>query len=146
MPRLKPALCYLFIALFVVPHNAFAAPRTLRETVNDYVRLYRSDTLPEWKKLFHTALSVASPAADGAIRLRNLEEFYSAQEGFLASARVSERLENVRILEGRRIARVAADFILTENGRSRRGKLGLHLVQEHDEWRIVAIVFSYDRL
>ena len=56
----------------------------------------------------------------------------------------SERLENVRVDEGRRIARVVADFVFMDEGEEHPGTLGLHLVQDRDAWKIVAILFSYD--
>jgi hypothetical protein len=31
-----------------------------------------------------------------------------------------------------------------EAGEEQAGKLGLHLVEDRDGWRIVAIVFAYD--
>jgi hypothetical protein len=120
--------------------------RTLDQTVRDYVGLYTRATLPEWKKLFHPMFTAAHAADDGSIRVRNLEEFYRSQQGYFATGHsISERLENVRIEQGRRIARVNADFVLTENGEESRGKLGLHLVEGTDGWRIVAVVFSYDK-
>jgi len=87
------------------------------------------------------------PAADGTIRVRNLEEFFAAQKGYFESGRaISERLENVRIEPGRRIARVMADFVFVDEGEERRGTLGLHLAEGQDGWRIVAILFSYDQV
>jgi hypothetical protein len=45
---------------------------------------------------------------------------------------------------GRRIARVSADFIFLDEGEERRGKLGLHLAEGREGWRIVAVLFAYD--
>jgi hypothetical protein len=112
----------------------------------DYIGLYAAETLPRWKTLFHPALSVAFPGDDGGIVVRDLEGFYERQRNYFATGRrISERLENVRVGEGRRIARVTADFVFVDEGAERRGRLGLHLVQGADDaWKIVAIVFSYD--
>jgi len=55
---------------------------------------------------------------------------------------VSERLENVRIDEGSRSARVSADFVFVDQGQESRGKLGLHLVETRDGWKITAVAFS----
>jgi hypothetical protein len=118
----------------------------IHTVVNAYIQLYARETLSHWKTLFHPALTVADPAADGTIRVRNLEEFFAAQKGYFESGRaISERLEDVRIDPGRRIARVNADFVFTDNGEERRGKLGLHLAQGNEGWTIMAIVFSYDQ-
>ena len=46
---------------------------------------------------------------------------------------------------GRRIARVSADFIFIDEGEERPGKLGLHLAEGQDGWRIVAVLFAYDK-
>jgi hypothetical protein len=45
---------------------------------------------------------------------------------------------------GRRIARVSADFVFLDEGQERRGKLGLHLAEGTEGWRIVAVLFAYD--
>ena len=58
--------------------------------------------------------------------------------------RLSERLENIRVDTGRRIARVSADFVFVDEGAERPGKLGLHLAEGKDGWRIVAVLFAYD--
>jgi len=125
---------------------ATTAEEALRAVVADYVGLYRADTLERWKELFHPGLTVADPRPDGTVRVRGLEEFYAVQKSGFAAGRIGgERLENVRIEAGRRIARVTADFIFTGEGTDSRGKLGLHLVQDGAGWKIAAIVFSYDR-
>ncbi len=126
--------------------NPPASRAALEQTVRDYVGLYRRETLVQWKTLFHPSLTVAHPRDDGFIRVRGLEEFYDAQKDYFETGRkFSERLENVRIEEGRRIARVTADFIFVDGGVESRGKLGLHLVESREGWKIVAIVFSYDK-
>ena len=145
--RLRIAAVFSVLLLFVMTcPGQQQKSRTVDEVVRDYVKLYTRATLPEWKRLFHPAFTAAHAANDGSIRVRNLEEFYRSQEGYFASGRaISERLENVHIEQGRRIARVTADFILTEDKEENRGKLGLHLVEGQEGWRIVAVVFSYDK-
>ncbi|MGH9508824.1 MAG: nuclear transport factor 2 family protein, partial [Terriglobales bacterium] len=118
----------------------------LEKTVRDYIGLYRTETLEEWKKLFHPQLTVVFPAEKGTVVVRDLEQFYGAQANYLPKRKsVSERLENLRIEEGRRIARVTADFVFVDENVESRGKLGLHLVEGSEGWKIVAIVFSYDQ-
>lgn len=124
-----------------------ASPKraAIERVVADYVGLYAGRTLERWKALFDPALSVASPQDDGTIKVRNIAEFYGRQKDYFATGRrISERLENVRIDEGRRIARVSADFVFVDEGEESRGKLGLHLAEGNDGWKVVAIVFSYD--
>jgi hypothetical protein len=124
-----------------------AGPRAaLEKVVADYVGLYARPSLDRWKTLFHPSLVVAHPTEDGTIRARGLDEFFKAQKDYFDTGRkISERLENVRIEEGRKIARVGADFVFVDEGQESRGRLGLHLVETKDGWKITAIVFSYDR-
>ncbi len=124
------------------PVDARAA---IERVVNDYIGLYARPTLDRWKTLFHAQLLVASPKDDGTVRIRGLEEFFKAQKDrFETGRRIGERLENLRIEPGRRIARVTADFIFSEEGEESRGKLGLHLAEDGERWVITAIIFSYD--
>lgn len=125
--------------------EAATSRAAIDKVVADYVALYAAPTLDRWKALFHPRLTVTFPAEGGAIRARSLEEFFTAQKDYFATGRtISERLEHVRVDEGRRIARVAADFVFVDEGKESRGKLGLHLVEGKDGWKIVAIIFSYD--
>lgn len=118
----------------------------VRRLIESYVGLYRADRLAEWKRLLHEKLSVADPGPDGAVRFRGLEEFFGRQQGFFATGRrIGERLEAVRVEEGRRIARVSGEFVFVDEGEERRGRLGLHLAEEKGEWRVVAILFAYDK-
>jgi hypothetical protein len=111
----------------------------------DYIGLYAAPTIDRWRTLFHPTVVVAFPDDDGSIRTRTLDEFVTRQKNYFASGRqISERLENVRIDMGRRIARVSADFIFVDEGEERPGKLGLHLAEGEDGWKIVAVLFAYD--
>jgi hypothetical protein len=113
--------------------------------VADYIGLYSGPTIDRWRTLFHPAVVVAFPDEDGSIRTRTLDEFVTRQKNYFATGRrISERLDNVRIDMGRRIARVSADFIFVDEGDERPGRLGLHLVEGKDGWKIVAVLFSYD--
>jgi SnoaL-like domain len=121
------------------------ARESLEKIVKDYIGLYQKDTLDQWKNLFHPSVTVFFPAEDGAINMRNLEEFFERQKNYFAKRKsISERLENVQIFEGKRIARVNADFIFIDEGVEHPGKLGLHLVEGKEGWKIVAVLFSYD--
>ena len=121
------------------------AQAAVERLVADYIGLYAGPTLDRWQTLFHPAVIIAAPDADGTIRTRTLDEFVTRQKSYFATGRkISERLENVRIDLGRRIARVSADFIFVDEGEERPGKLGLHLAEGKDGWRIVAVLFAYD--
>ena len=144
------ALCVLFACTASSAQPAKrparpAATSTVERVVADYTGLYNAKDLEEWRKLFHPDLVVASSEAAG-ISVRNLKQFYNAQKkAFDAGTKMSERLQNIAIERGNRIAQVAADFIFTSNGKPSRGQLGLHLVQGKEGWKITAIVFSYDQ-
>ena len=118
----------------------------LDKTVADYVGLYARSTLDRWRSLFHPSVVVAYPEEHGGIKTRGLDEFFKAQKDYFETGRaVSERLEHVRIDAGWRIARVSADFIFVDEGDESRGKLGLHLVEAADGWKITSVVFAYDK-
>src|SRR5690349_20751276 len=117
----------------------------LTKLVADYTRLYEQATLPEWRRLFDESATVASLKSDGSINIRGLNTFYTAQDDYFATGhRISERLENVSIMPGNRMARVTADFIFRDEEEERHGILGLHVLLEGPAWKIVGIVFSYD--
>lgn len=155
----RPRMSLLF-AMIALVHAAPASPATappaagssadppraaVDRVVADYIGLYTGPTIDRWRTLFHPAVVVASPDEDGSIRTRTLDEFVTRQKNYFATGRrISERLENVRIDMGRRIARVSADFVFMDEGDERPGKLGLHLAEGKDGWRIVAVLFAYD--
>lgn len=125
--------------------HADPARAAVDQVVTDYIGLYSGPTLDRWQMLFHPAVVVAFPADDGSITARTLDEFVERQRNYFATGRqITERLENVRVDMGRRIARVSADFIFIDEGEERPGKLGLHLAEGKDGWRIVAVLFAYD--
>jgi hypothetical protein len=132
-------------AALLLPAPAGPDDAALRKVVADYVALYRHETLAAWRRLFLPSFSVASTNADGSVRRRNLEEFYAAQERYLASGRaIREELENVTIERRGRLASAWADFVLSDEGERSRGKLCLLLIQEQGQWRIQALIFGYD--
>jgi hypothetical protein len=122
-----------------------AARAAVERLIADYIDLYAAPTLDRWAALLHPSLQVVFPDQDGAVRVRGREEFVERQRAYFATGRrISERLEQVRIDAGRRIARVSADFVFVDEAEEKPGELGLHLVEEAGEWRIVAVLFSYD--
>ena len=118
----------------------------LDKTVADYVGLYARPTLDRWRLLFHPSLVVAYPEENGGIKARGLDEFFKAQKDYFETGRaISERLEHIRIDAGWKIARVSADFVFVDQGEESRGKLGLHLVEAADGWKITSVIFAYDK-
>jgi hypothetical protein len=131
----------LLAAIFLASPG-FAAD--IDQVVADYVGLYARDTLPEWKKLFLPHFTVASTREDGTVSERTLEEFYEAQRRYFESGRdIKEVLENVRIDRQGKLASVWADFVLADNGETRRGKLVLLLIEGSEGFRIHSLMFSY---
>jgi hypothetical protein len=125
--------------------NSAASREALQKTLRDYIHLYRQDSMDKWKELFHPSVMVFFPGDDGAVNTRNLEEFFERQKNYFAKRKsISEHLENVQVFEGRKIARIVADFIFVDEGEEHPGKLGLHLVEVPGGWKIVAVLFSYD--
>jgi hypothetical protein len=136
----------LMMLIMMIASIAAADSRTaLDKVIKDYVGLYQKETLDEWKKLFHPSVNVVFPADDGGVNVRNLDEFFQRQKNYFEKRKsISERLENVQIFEGKRIARVVANYVFVDEGEELPGKLGLHLVEGADGWKIVAVLFSYD--
>ena len=145
------ACCVLFLMVFVsgllsgdevISSESRAG---LDKVIQDYIGLYQRETLDEWKKLFHPSVMVFFPADDGTINARNLDEFFQRQQNYFNTRKsVSERLENLQIFEGKRIARVVANYVFIDEGKESSGKLGLHLAEGDDGWKIVSVLFSYN--
>lgn len=116
----------------------------LEQVVSDYTGLYRLESLDRWRELFLPSFTVASTREDGSVRERSLEEFFEAQRRYLASGRaIEEVLENVSFERRGRLASVWADFVLTDAGSTRRGKLVLLLIEGQNGFKIHSLMFSY---
>ena len=138
-----PALAFaLFQAVSPPPAPTDEA---LRRTVADYVGLYKRETLDRWRTLFLPTFTATHTNVDGTVRLRTLDEFFAAQRGYLDTGRaIKEELENLRFDRRGKMATAWADFVLTEEGEKSRGTLVLLLVADRGEWKIQALMFSYD--
>jgi hypothetical protein len=64
-----------------------ATDEALRRTVADYVGLYKRETLDRWRDLFLPTFTATHTRADGTVRVRTLEEFFTSQKEYLASGR-----------------------------------------------------------
>jgi hypothetical protein len=121
-----------------------ASDQAVRRVVDDYVRLYRKDTLPEWRALFLPSFTATSPGRDGAVTVRTLDQFFDAQaRGFAQSADMSETLDHVVVSRSGKLATAWADFAFHQNGTSRPGRLALTLIEAGDGWKIASLLFSY---
>lgn len=139
----------LLALLFAFSQSASPPPlptdAALRRVVADYVGLYTRETLDRWRTLFQPTFTATSTRADGTVRVRSLDEFFTAQQRYLASGkRIREELENLTVERHGKLASAWADFVLTEEGEKSRGKLVLLLVAERGGWKIQSLMFSYD--
>lgn len=149
-PRAVGVICLaaLWMAVPSALAQVVAPPATstaaVRKVVDDYVGLYRKDTLAEWRTLFLPTFTATSPGADGAVTVRTLDEFYESQaRGFARAAEMSETLENVVIERSGRMATAWADFVFRQDGTARPGRLVLTLIEAKTTWRIASLMFSY---
>lgn len=137
-------LCHSPGAIGAQSPPATAGDDALRRVVDDYVGLYRKDTLAEWRALFLPTFTSTSTNSDGTVTVRSLDEFYDSQaRGFARAKEMSETLEHVVIARSGRLATAWADFVFHQDGTSRQGRLVLTLVRTEGNWRIASLLFSY---
>ena len=140
----------MFLALVIAVLQSASPPpvasdAALRRTVADYVGLYRHETLERWRTLFLPTFTATHTRADGTVTVRTLDQFFAAQQRYLAGGKsIKEELDNVSMKRRGKLASVWADFVLTEESEKSRGKLVLLLVAERGEWRIQSLMFSYE--
>jgi hypothetical protein len=120
-----------------------AGDAAVQRVVDDYIGLYRKDTLDRWKTLFLPSFTASYTNNDGTVTTRNLDAFYESQRSGFAAGEMSETLQNVRIQRVDRIANVSADFKFTSRGSTRPGQLMLLMIEEKGEMKIAALVFTY---
>jgi hypothetical protein len=120
-----------------------ATDAAVQRLVDDYIGLYRKDTLERWKTLFLPSFTASYTNADGSVSTRNLDAFYESQRSGFAAGEMSETLHNVRIQRTGRLAHVSADFRFTSRGSSRPGKLMLMMIEEKGQLKIAALAFTY---
>ena len=120
-----------------------AGDAAVQRVLDDYIGLYRKDTLERWKTLFLPSFTATYTNADGSVSNRTLNEFYEAQRSGFAAGEMSETLQNVRIERTGRLAHASADFRFTSRGAGRDGKLMLLLIEEKGQLKIAALAFSY---
>jgi hypothetical protein len=120
-----------------------AGDAAVQRVVDDYIGLYRRETLERWKGLFLPAFTASYTNADGSVSSRTLNGFYEAQRSGFAAGEMSETLDNVRIERVGHLAHVSGDFRFTSRGVTRPGKLMLLMIEEKGEMKIAALVFSY---
>jgi dienelactone hydrolase len=121
------------------PSDASAA----RRLVDDYIRLYRRETLDEWKRLFLPTFTAMYTNDDGTVTTRSLDDFHERQQRGFATGEMSETLHNVRIQRSDPLASAHADFEFTSGGSTRRGELMLLMIEDRGQLKIAALTFTY---
>lgn len=138
------ALVVMALSCILTVAGAQPASDPVRQVVDDYVGLYRAETLQEWRKLFLPTFTSTSTNGDGSTSVRTLDQFFDSQaRGFAAATEMSETLEHVTIERTGRLATAWADFVFRHDGTSRRGRLVLTLIEDKGSWRIASLMFAY---
>jgi hypothetical protein len=140
------ALACVVIAVSHTPaaaQPAAAADAAIQRVLDDYIGLYRKDTLERWKTLFLPGFVASYTNDDGSVTSRNLDEFYQRQVTAFAAGEVSETLHNVRVERVGHLAHVFADFKFTSRGATRPGQLMLLMIEDKGGFKIAALTFTY---
>jgi hypothetical protein len=116
---------------------------TVERLLDDYIGLYRKDTLEQWRTLFLPGFTASYTNDDGTVTTKTLDEFFERQRTAFAAGDVSETLQNVRIQRAGRLAQVFADFRFTGRGSTRPGQLMLLVIEQQGQLKIAALVFTY---
>lgn len=127
----------------VVGDQAPVPDASVQRVLDDYIGLYRKETLEQWKRLFLPGFTASYTNDDGTVTTRNLEEFYERQRSAFAAGPVSETLHNVQVQRAGRLAHVFADFTFTGRGSTRPGQLMLLMIESHGQLKIAALTFTY---
>jgi hypothetical protein len=120
-----------------------AVDADIQRLLDDYIGLYRTETLEQWKGLFLPGFTASYTNDDGTVTTRTLDEFYDRQKTAFTAGPVSETLHNVRAVKSGRLAQVFADFRFTSRGTTRPGQLMLLMIEEKGRLKIAALTFTY---
>ena len=118
--------------------------RDVRTLLDDYIGLYRRETLPRWRELFLPQFVATAPGEDGSLTTWGLDAFYERQHAsFATGLPITEVLENTSIDCAGNFACVRSDFVWSSGTVARRGKLMLLLVAANGSVKVQALAFSY---
>ena len=115
----------------------------VRRVVDDYIGLYRKETLERWTTLFLPGFAATYTNDDGSVTTRTLDDFYERQRAGFGRGPMTETLENVRVERRGRLAHATADFVFASGGPPRRGQLTLLMIEENGQLKIAALTFTY---
>lgn len=145
MALLLRRACFVLLLVLVITTPGFAQTggEAVRKVLDDYIGLYRADTLERWRTLFLPGFVAAFTNDDGSVTTRTLDEFYERQRKFFATGRpIREELQNVRIVRQGHIANVTADFVLFDGESKRPGRLMLLFIEERGVFKIHSLIFT----
>ena len=142
------AFAIVAVATLAAQDGAGRAPvaddAAVRRVVDDYVGLYRKETLPRWKALFVSGFTATYTNEDGSVTTRTLDDFYERQRAGFERGEMSETLHNVRVQRSGKLAQAFADFRFSSGGSAPRpGQLMLLLIEERGQFKIAALAFTY---
>ena len=116
----------------------------VQRVLDDYIGLYRKDSLERWKTLFLPGFTATYTNDDGSVTTRTLDDFYERQRSGFERGAMSETIQNPRIMRAGKLAHVFTDFMFTSGGAApRHGQLMLLLVEEKGQFKIAALTFTY---
>jgi hypothetical protein len=143
VPAVLVSAAMLATANFSLRAQSAAADAAVQRVLDDYIGLYRKDTLERWKTLFLPGFTASYTNTDGTVTTRNLDAFYESQRIGFAAGDMSETLQNVRTQRVGRLAQATADFTFTSRGSARPGRLMLLMIEEKGQFKIAALAFTY---
>jgi hypothetical protein len=116
----------------------------VRRVLDDYIGLYRKDTLERWKTLFVSGFTATYTNDDGSVTTRTLDDFYERQRSGFERGAMNETIQNPRVTRAGKLAHVFTDFVFTSGGAApRHGQLMLLLIEEKGQFKIAALTFTY---
>jgi hypothetical protein len=127
----------------VASQAATTTDAAVQRVLDDYIGLYRKETLDQWKSLFLPAFTATYTNDDGSVSTRTLDDFYERQRAGFARGEMSETLENVRVTRAGRLAQVFAGFHFTSGGTTRQGQLMIAMIEDKGQFKIAALTFTY---
>jgi hypothetical protein len=118
--------------------------RDVEALLDDYIGLYRGDTLERWRTLFVASFVASAANADGTVTSWTLSEFYERQRRSFATGKpIREVLEDVEIDRDGPLAAVRSRFVWSDGEVTRHGRLMLLAIADRGSLRIQSLLFSY---
>jgi hypothetical protein len=112
--------------------------------LEDFIGLYKRDTLARWRGLFLPGFIATATNEDGSVSTWSLDQFYERQHKLFATGKpVSEVLHNTETRQDGALALARSEFVWTDGEVKRPGRLMLLAIAERGELKIQSLSFSY---